>query len=335
MILVTGGTGLVGSHLLFDLVNTNQNIRAIYRDQAKLEGVKKVFSYYSEDANSHFSKIDWVKADLLDVPTLTEVFIGITHVYHCAALISFDPKDYHLLRQVNIEGTANIVNFCIANSITKLCYVSSISTLGNKDDHSLIDEETYWNPEADNSIYGITKYGAEMEVWRGSQEGLDTVIVNPGLILGAGFWNTGSGSLFKEVYQGLPYYSTGTSGYVDVKDVVKCMILLMNSDIIKKRFILISENLSFKQFTEIASNYLGVKAPKKSVTALMLKIGWRFDWLKSFITGKPRRLTKHNAATALTITNYSNKKIKDALGFNFTTVENTIRTVSQQFLKEH
>ena len=199
MILVTGGTGLVGSHLLFELVHTNENIRAIYRDEAKQVLVKKVFSYYSEESNLLFNKIDWVKADLLDIPTLTEVFTGITHVYHCAALISFDPKDYHKLRKINIEGTANIVNLCIANTISKLCYVSSISTLGKKENHSHINEETHWNPDADNSVYGISKYGAEMEVWRGTQEGLKTVIVNPGLILGPGLWNSGSGLLFKEV----------------------------------------------------------------------------------------------------------------------------------------
>ena len=334
MILVTGGTGLVGSHLLFELVSTNQIIRAIYRDEAKLELVKKVFSYYCEETNLLFNKVDWVKADLLDVPTLNDVFNGITHVYHCAAFISFDPKDYHKLRKTNIEGTANIVNLCLSNTISKLCYVSSISTLGSKDDNSLIDEETYWNPEANNSVYGITKYGAEMEVWRGTQEGLNTVIVNPGLILGPGFWNAGSGLLFKEVYQGLSYYVTGTSGYVDVKDVVKCMIFLMNSELTNNRYILVSENLSFRQFTEIASLYLGVKAPKKSLTPLMLKIGWRFDWLFSFITGKSRRLTKHRADKALTISNYSNQKIKGTIDFNFTKIENSIKAISQQFLKE-
>ena len=159
--------------------------------------------------------------------------------------------------------------------------------------------------------------------------------MNPGLILGPGFWNSGSGLLFKEVYSGLPFYVTGTSGYVDVKDVVKCMTLLMESDITNNRFILVSENLSFKQFTEMTSGYLDVKPPRKSVTPLMLKIGWRFDWVKSFITGKPRRLTKQTAASALTIKNYSNKKIKDAINFNFTKIERSIKCISEQFLKEH
>ncbi|MDO6595494.1 NAD-dependent epimerase/dehydratase family protein [Oceanihabitans sp. 2_MG-2023] len=334
MILVTGGTGLVGSHLLYELVKNNQNVRAIYRNEEKLESVKKVFSYFTEDSTSAFNKIDWIEADILNIPALTEAFKGITHVYHCAALISFDLKDYYDLRKTNIEGTANIVNLSIANTIKKLCYISSIATLGNKEDNSLIDEDTFWNPETDNSVYGITKYGAEMEVWRGTQEGLDAVIVNPGIILGAGFWNSGSGLLFKKVQNTIPYSATGTSGYVDVKDVVQCMLQLMKSDIRNQRFIVVSENLSFKDFIEIAAKYLQVKAPKKQVTPFLLQIGWRADWLKSFLTGKPRSLTKQTAATALTLANYNNQKIIEALDYAFIPIEKSIKKVSEQFLKE-
>lgn len=335
MILVTGGTGLVGSHLLFELVNSNQKVRAIYRNKEKLQTVKKVFSYFTEDATSLFNKIEWMEANILDIPALTEAFKDITFVYHSAALISFDPKDYHKLRKTNIEGTANIVNLCIAKNIKKLCYVSSISTLGNNEDSSLIDEETFWNPEANNSVYGITKYGAEMEVWRGTQEGLDVVIVNPGIIIGAGFWNSGSGLLFKKVHNKLPYYVTGTSGYVDIKDVVQCMLQLMKSNITNERFVIIAKNLSFKKITEITAKHLKTKAPKKRITPLMLEIGWRADWLKSFLTRKPRRLTKQNVATALTITDYDNKKIIKAIDFKFLPIEKSIETVSEQFLKEH
>ena len=174
-----------------------------------------------------------------------------------------------------------------------------------------------------------------MEVWRATQEGLDAVIVNPGLILGAGFWNSGSGLLFKQVYDGLPYYVTGTSGYVDVYDVVNIMIQLMNSSFKNERYVIVSENLSFKQFTELAAKHLHVKAPQKSVTPLMLQIGWRIDWLRSFFTRKPRRLTKQNAASALTITNYNNAKIVEALSYNFKPINKSIALVSELFLKEH
>lgn len=335
MILVTGGTGLVGSHLLYELVKNHQKVRAIYRNKAKIEAVKKVFSYFTEEVNILFNKIEWIEADILNIPQLTEAFTGITKVYHCAAFISFDVKDYYALRKTNIEGTANIVNLSIANNIEKLCYVSSIATLGNKEDGSLIDEDSFWNPEADNSVYSITKNGAEMEVWRGTQEGLEAVIVNPGIILGAGFWHSGSGLLFKKVNNKLSYYTTGTTGYVDVKDVVQCMVQLMTSSIVNQRFIVVAKNLSFKQCTEIIANHLHVKPPKKQATPLILAIAWRADWLKSFFTGKPRMLTKQNASSALSITNYNNKKIKEALDFNFTPIEKSIENISKSFLKEH
>jgi nucleoside-diphosphate-sugar epimerase len=334
MILVTGGTGLVGAHLLYELVKNNQKVRAIYRNEEKLQSVKKVFFYFTEDVSTLFNRIEWIKADILDTPVLTEVFQDITHVYHCAALISFDPKEYHKLRKTNIEGTANIVNLCISNAIEKLCYVSSIATLGNHEDHSLIDEETFWNPEGENNVYGITKYGAEMEVWRGTQEGLDAVIVNPGIIIGAGFWESGSGLLFKKVHNKLRYYVTGTTGYVDVKDVVTIMLQLMQSNIVNQRFIIVAKNLSFKQVTEVAAKYLKVKAPQKQASSLMLEMAWRADWLKSFLTGSSRSLTKQNAVTALSVTDYSNQKISKALDFHFTPIEKSIETVSTLFLKE-
>ncbi|QRM88362.1 NAD-dependent epimerase/dehydratase family protein [Lacinutrix sp. WUR7] len=334
MILVTGGTGLVGSHLLYELVKNDQKVRAIYRNEEKLHTVKKVFSYFTEDVSTLFNTIEWIKADILDIPVLTEVFKDITHVYHCAALISFDPKDYHKLRKTNIEGTANIVNLCLANTIEKLCYVSSIATLGNPEDNSLIDEETFWNPEADNNVYSITKYGAEMEVWRGTQEGLDAVIVNPGIIIGAGCWKSGSGLLFKKVYSEFPYYVTGTTGYVDVRDVVASMLQLMQSNIINQRFVIVAKNLSFKLFTEIAAKYLKVKAPQKRASSLMLEMAWRADWLKSFLTGKPRSLTKQNAVTALSVIDYSNQKISKALDFHFIPMEKSIEMVTALFLKE-
>ena len=251
MILVTGGTGLVGSHLLYKLATTTKNIRAIYRRAHKLESVKKVFSYYTEDFETLFDSIDWVETDLNDIPTLSEAFNNVTYVYHCAAFVSFEPDKYHQLRKINIQGTANIVNLCVANNVQKLCYVSSIAAIGHNKTNDIISETTEWNPEYDNSVYAITKYGAEIEVWRGTQEGLDAVIVNPGIILGPGYWNAGgSGSLIKQVYKGFSYYTHGVTAYVDVWDVVAIMQKLMQSDINNERFILASDNLSFKEVKE-------------------------------------------------------------------------------------
>lgn len=332
MILVTGGTGLVGAHLLFHLLNENQPIRAIYRNEKKFDTVKRIFGYYTNNADTLFDTIEWVKADLNNIPQLTEAFKDITHVYHCAAFVSFEPDKFNLLQKTNIKGTANIVNFCIDHKVEKLCYVSSIAALGASLNNKAITEDTEWNNEIDNSVYAITKYGAELEVWRGTQEGLDAVIVNPGVIIGPGIWRYGSGSLIKMIYNGLKYYTKGSTGYIDVNDVVKIMIQLVKSDVKNERYILVSENLSFKAFFTKTANYLGVKPPQKEAKPWLLNIVWRLDWLKHKLTGKRRILSKQTANSAITTTNYSNIKIKDAIGFEFLPMDKSIRITCSYFL---
>lgn len=333
MILVTGGTGLVGSYLLYKLTQSESKVRAIYRSKTKIEKTKHVFSYFSDDVESQFSKIEWVEAHLNNIPLLEEAFIDIEYVYHCAAFISFDEKDYHELRQTNIFGTANIVNLCISNNIKKLCYVSSIATIGHNDNGNLITEETHWNPEEDHNVYAITKYGAEMEIWRGTQEGIDAVVVNPGIILGGGFWHSGSGSLFKRVYKGLSHYTTGVTGYIDVMDVVNSMVLLMNKPIKNERYIIVSESLSFKDFTVKTANALNVKAPTKEASKNLLQIAWRLDWLRQKLTGKRRRLTKKMTETVSRKSYYSNKKLVDTLELQLKPIDVSIHETSQQLLE--
>ena len=333
MILVTGGTGLVGAHLLYKLVSNNETVRAIYRTEHKLDNVKNVFSTYTENYESLFKSIEWIQADILNIPLLSIAFAEIKHVYHCAAFVSFEPDKYQLLRRTNIEGTANIVNLCISNNIEKLCYVSSIATIGSSLNNKTLTEKTEWNPEDDNSVYAITKYGAEMEVWRATQEGLDVVIVNPGVILGAGIWRYGSGNLFKKAHKGLKYFASGTVGLVDVKDVVSIMIALLKSDIKNERFILVSENWTYKRFLQTMANSVNGKSPKKEAPIWLLQLAWRLDWLTHKITGKRRQLTKQLVTSLTSETNYSNAKIKTALNIEFKPVEESITTVGRLYLK--
>lgn len=336
MILVTGGTGLVGSHLLYKLVSENEQVRAIYRREHKLDNVKHVFSYYTKDYLSLFNKIEWVESDLNNIPALSNAFKNITTVYHCAAFVSFEPDKYHQLRKINIEGTANVVNLCISNSIKKLCYISSIAAIGHHvNTEKLITEDTHWNPEDDNSVYAITKYGAEIEVWRATQEGVNAVIVNPGIILGPGFWRgAGSSALFKKIHKGLKYYTNGSTGYVGVWDVVSIMQKLMQSNIKNERFIVISENLSFNDFQKKVANALNVQPAKKEASKLLLEIGWRLDWLNNKLFGKRRRLSKQLAKTVKNKTIYNNSKIKNTLDFEFEAIDDTIKKVSAFYLKD-
>ncbi|MBD0830937.1 NAD-dependent epimerase/dehydratase family protein [Aestuariibaculum sediminum] len=333
MILVTGGTGLVGSHLLYKLTSTNNSVRAIYRTEHKLAQVKDVFATYTNDFEALFNKIEWVQADLLDITALELALSNIDIVYHCAAFVSFEPDKYHLLRKTNIEGTSNLVNICLSKNIKKLCYVSSIATLGKPTNSLDINEETVWNPEDKNTVYAITKYGAEMEVWRATQEGLNAVIVNPGVILGAGIWKYGTGSLFKKASKGNPFYTSGSVGLVDVHDVVEIMIKLMESNIINERFILVAETWSFKDFLEKLAISVNGKIPKKEASKFLLDILWRLDWFVHKITGKRRQLTRHLTNTLCSKRAYSNAKIKTALNYNFRAVNDTITEIGSLYLK--
>ena len=330
MILVTGGTGLVGSHLLWELlVQGEKNIRAIYRTQEKIDPVESLFKWkneQSESAAADFSKIEWMQADVTDIPALTEAFSGITNVYHCAALVSFSPKRFETLQKINVEGTANVVNLCLKNKIQKLCYVSSVAALG--DSPKAVTEETQWEATKENSVYSISKFASEMEVWRGTQEGLDVVVVNPGVILGEGFYKGGSGALFRTVQKGLKYSVPGATGFVDVEDVVRAMVLLMHASVKNERFILVSHNLKFKIILDQIAKALGVALPNKELKKWQLDLAWKLDWFASLF-GKRRKLTKSTARSAYTESVYDNSKLKKELGFEYRDIESTISRIAK------
>lgn len=333
MILVTGGTGLLGSHLLYHLCLQNKKVKAIFRTKNSLKTVEKVFSYYTQDS-SLFKKIHWIKADVTNIVLLEKAFKNVTQVYHTAALVSFRPKDYKLMRKVNIEGTANVVNLCIDRKIKKLCFISSIATISKKIDSKLIDETGEWNKKTSNYGYAITKYGAEMEVWRGTQEGVNAVIVNPGLILGGGFWNKAMGAVISQIDKGLPFYSEGVEGYIDVNDVAKICYLLMDSNVVNERYVLVAESKSFKWiFNEIATNF-NVKKPYIKVRKWMSAIFWRIEYIKYIFTKKEPLLTKHSNKSLYKKKYYSCSKIKKELNFSFTPIKNSIKQVCNFYLRD-
>jgi len=327
MVLVTGGTGLVGAHLILHLVENGEAVRAIYRNAKTIEKTKSLFSLYKKE--SLFEKINWIQADINDVPSLETAFENVDYVYHCAALISFDPKDEDLLRKINIEGTANIVNFCIAKNVQKLCFVSSIAALGDlKETEKTITEETEWNPEKPHSDYAISKYGAEMEIWRGQQEGLNSVIVNPGIILGPRIWEQGSGILFKKIEEGFPFYTKGMTGFIAVTDVVKIAVELMKSEVRNERFTLIAQNIVFRDLFNSIADALNVKRPTIYASPFLIEIFWRVDWLLSTIFRWKRKLNRATSKSSYSKNLYSNEKIKNTLGTEFLDVHQYIKEIS-------
>jgi len=333
MILVTGGTGLVGSHLLLQLVQNKEGIRAIYREGSNLKRVTTIFSYYVENSQELFDKIEWVKADLLDIPALELAFLDIEYVYHAAAFISFNPKKYSQLKKVNVLGTANIVNLCIANRVKKLAYVSTIGTIGRSLKNQEATEENEWKEDHTN-VYALTKYNAEMEVWRASQENVPVVIINPGVIIGPGFWESGSGAFFTTANKGYSYYPPGGTGFIAVMDVVKILVQLMTLPIQNERFIAVSNNLSFKEILSFIATNLDRNIPKKELKIWQLQIGRYVDWLICLVTKKERRITKKSIFSLKNREIYSSEKIVKTISLEFEDIKKTIDFCSVLYKKE-
>jgi nucleoside-diphosphate-sugar epimerase len=321
MVLITGATGLLGSHLLKQLANTNQPVKALYRTV-----IPQNFPV----------NVEWVKGDILDIVALEEAMKNVQQVYHCAGAVSFNPKKKEQLFTVNVEGTTNVVNACLNTGIEKLLFVSSVAALGRIDVSETINEETKWTEKNNSSLYGKTKYLAEMQVWRGIGEGLNAVIINPVIILGAGDWDKGSTEIFKTIYNGLNYYTEGTTGFADVLDVVRVMIELMNSDISKERFIVCGENISYKKiFYQIAATF-GIRPPYKKITSLLGETVWRAAIIKSIFTGETPFITKETARAAQAKIIYDNSKLLKALpDFKYTPIEQTIERICNELKQKY
>ena len=334
----------MGSYLVLHLAEKGLFVSALYRNEKTIGKTKDVFIMHNK---AHLlAQINWISADINDIPALELAFQNIEYVYHCAAKISFDPRDEEQLRKVNIEGTANVVNFCLAYGVKKLCFVSSIAALGDLPEYhapnhgetkplKIIDEETDWNPEKPHSDYAISKYGAEMEIWRGQQEGLKVVIVNPGVILGAvpKTWNRSEGSykIILAVAKGLKYYTHGTTGFVGVQDVVHCMTQLMESEKDGERYIIVSENVSYQAITALIADALKVAAPQKEAQKWLTEVAWRWDWVASNFFLKRRTFTKAIAKSVHTEDFYSNEKVKKELNFAFEPLETVLKTVAENY----
>lgn len=319
----------MGSHLLYSLVNSGKPVRALKRDTSNLSEVQHVFSFYSANSDELFSKIEWYDADILIPESMDEAFIGVDYVYHCAAMVSFDPKDKALLIRNNLNGTANIVDACLRFKIKKLVHVSSTAALGKASDNEEVSEKRVWAPETQNTGYSISKFKSEMEVWRGVEEGLNAVIVNPSVIFGPGFWSKGSSSMFKRIKGGLRFYTTGGTGFVGVRDVVDSMIMLMESDISGERFIINSENLSYQKVFSMIAEALRVRAPNIEATPFLGGLAWRLDHFKSWF-GFPRAITKEAIAAGRNTSSFSNKKIIEKTNIVFDSIENVIRETAKR-----
>jgi dihydroflavonol-4-reductase len=334
MIFITGATGFLGSHLLYNLVMLDRPVRALYRNRDKLAFVEKVFQYYQPDAGRLMERIEWVQGDIMDYYTLSEYLKGADQVYHCAGVVSFNPADKQKLFDINVLGTANVVNACLEQNNTRLCHVSSISALGDSLDADPIDENSLWNQGSSASQYSFCKFKGEMEVWRGIHEGLNAVIVNPSVIIGPGIWLGPISSLYQQIFKGLKYYPTGASGYVDVLDVVRMMIRLADSDINGERFIISAENKTHREIINYLAEAMDRPLPTQALTPFLINVLSKLEKLRTWVTGKPPRISRKSMQSATAITSYSNQKILETFSFDFIPVKESAVFSSHLFKDE-
>lgn len=329
MYLITGASGLVGSQLVFDLISMGRPVKILMRKTSSTALIKEKFK-----STPHlFNKIQIVFGDVLDIFSIEDALQDCTHVFHCAAMVSFNPQKRKEMYKVNVEGTANVVNACLEKGNIKLCFVSSVATLG-RGTRQMINENDWFNQNEKNSYYAISKYAAEREVWRGITEGLDAVIINPSVILGEGNWRSDSSSLFNTIYRGLKFYTQGVSGFVDVKDVSRSMISLTESKISGERFIISSENKTYEWLFKAMAKSLNINPPTIKAGVFLSQLAWRLEWIKSVFTGKPSLITNETAYTAQQIYNYDNSKIIGKLDYHFIPVEETVERICKLFIAQ-
>lgn len=332
MILVTGATGILGRVIVLDLLKKGKKVRATKRPNSNLQEVRQSYRFYTDTPDFFFDKIEWVTIDFSDQKGLQQILVGVEEVYHTAAKVSFHPKDEKELYKTNIEGTKALLYACEGSLVKKFCMVSSIAVLDGLNEEGLVDEDSDFNPKLEHGAYAISKQLSEMEVWRASAEGLNVVIVNPGMIIGTGNWQQSSGELFSRFEKDSYTFSGGTS-YVDVRDVAQISIRLMEEHVFGERFIIVSESLPYAEIGGQVRKRLGLK-PQTILSKFQLNVAWWLNNLLGWLVPPLRIVTKRNIQSITTLNTISAKKIKERLNFNFISVKDSIAFHLENYLQD-
>lgn len=325
MVLITGSSGFVGGHLLVHLHKNGKKIKALRRKTSNFNELKIICDFYNVDFNKVISDTEWIEGDLLNIESIKSAFDDVDVVYHCAAIVSFGETSPETLKRTNITGTRNLVTLAQQYNISYFAFVSSIGALGQSIGNALITEETPWREDNNSSLYSNTKYESEQIVWEAIHTGMNAVIVNPGIILGAGDFSRGSLRFFSQVEKGMPFYTSQQTGYVDVRDVCSVIQILVERKIYNQRFTLVSENLTNKELFSMIARGLGKTPPFILLGHNALNFAGWIDRLISKITGKKVLLTNEIIHSATKKECYSSQKIRKVLDFTFIPINKCIK----------
>ncbi len=322
-VLVTGGTGFLGAYIIDELVQQGYAVRALRRKSSKLP-------FFIPQTT--WDKVEWVEGDILDVVSLQDALEGVDAVIHSAAVVSFAKEDRRQMYQVNVAGTANVMNMALEAGVKRVVHISSVAALGRTADGGMVDEDKKWEDTKINTHYAKSKYRGELEVWRAMGEGLPAVILNPSTILGYGDWHSSSSAIFRNMYNGFPWYSPGINGFVAVRDVARATVAMLQNDITESRFIVNGDNWPFKKLLETIADGFNRRRPHRQTTPLLAAVAWRMEKIKSFFSGHKPLLTKESARVAHSKTRFNNQKILNTLpGFQFTPLELAIHEACEQY----
>jgi nucleoside-diphosphate-sugar epimerase len=327
MDLVTGGTGIVGAHVLDVLLTQGRTVRALLRKGSDPSIVKRILQHYHADGAERFDRIEWVEGDLFDVGALREAMHDVEHIYHCAALVSFDPRDTERLLRINVEGTANVVNAALETDVRRLCHVSSTATIGGGLDGGTGDETKPFVQDNRSSGYAISKADAELEVHRGIAEGLDAVMVNPCVVIGPGAAGRSSMTMIERIRKGSPFYPGGSNAVVDARDVALAMRRLITEGKTGERYLLIGEGITYKKLFTLIANRAGKPEPSLRLPAWTLELAWRAESLRTLFGGRPL-VTRNTARTASRTRHYDGSKSERLLGMRFRSAEEAVTNVA-------
>ncbi len=333
MILVTGATGILGRVIVLELLKQGKKVRATKRKSSNINDVKHSFQFYTENPEEFFNKIEWIDVDFDDIDSLKTALINVEEVYHCAAKVSFHPDDRKEMYHSNIVGTRNLLFACENSSVKKFCFVSSVAVLDGTDENGKDTEDSNFNPKLHHSKYAKSKHFSEMEVWRASAEGLKTVIINPGVIIGSGNWQSSSGEIFG-TFEKFPYAMSGSSNYVDVRDVANIAIALMERNIFGERFLIISENKKLVEVANLIRQKLG-KSQAKVLPKWILNVGYVLNLLLGWLIPPLRLLNRINIQAVTSHHLLSNNKIKDRLDYQFIPITESIDFHLKNYIKDH
>ncbi|AZB33631.1 MULTISPECIES: NAD-dependent epimerase/dehydratase family protein [Chryseobacterium] len=322
MVFVTGATGILGRIIMLELLKRGKSVRASKRPGSNLNEVRHSYSFYTENPDDFFNKIEWVNVDFDDIDSLKDALKGVDEVYHCAAKVSFHPKDEKEMYHTNIKGTENLLYACEDSSVRKFLHVSSVAVLDNYNEKGELDEGSDFNPKLEHSAYAISKHLSEMEVWRASAEGMNVVIINPGMIVGSGNWTQSSGELFS-TFEDNSFTFAGGSAYVDVRDVAKTAIELMENNIFGERFIIVAENNRYADLAKQIRTRLGLKEAK-ILARWQLNIGKWANTLFGWLIPKLRMITESNIEAISSFNTISNHKVKEKLNYQFIPIQESI-----------